>query len=263
VDAEAAREVGAGGSMSAPTVVPDVQYENRTGDDFASANIALDEFQSQNATESGSCPVGRNRVVYAIEKAVAALKPCLEAIQRGEKARTRAVEIINRFQQDAGQGKDALTRLAKAIGVNVATLYRWKSEENHAKVKVKTGAKKETIVHQYKKLEKRFGELSNSYKELKEQKDVTLSFEENRLLGALLYGRIADGLVPKLLDRGITEDEMRAFRKVAKALVPNELAAKLRNRFGVVAPPVELLLPEFAESHKAQALLQQLMVGAA
>lgn len=214
-----------------------------------SALAVVPGVQSQNATDE---PV--NVTVSAISKAVAKLKPCLEAIQRGEKARALAVQIIKEFQHEVGCGKDALTRLAKAIGVNVATLYRWKSEESNAKDKVKTGPKKETIVHQYKRLEKKYGELSQTYSELKQQKDVVLSFEEHQLLNALLYGRIADGLAEKLSGLGITEDEMRTFRKVAKALIPNELCAKLRNRFGIVAPPIEKLLPEFAASilHKTR-----------
>jgi len=79
--------------VNALAVVPDVQLQNATGDDF------------QQIVEE------------------------LRAVKlRGDEAVRDAVVIINEYQAKFGDSKDALKRLAHAVGVEVSTLYRWKAQ---------------------------------------------------------------------------------------------------------------------------------------
>lgn len=73
--------------------------------------------QSQNATE--------------FERIVAELKNEYGLILRGEEAKCRAVALINKYQENFGKSRSKLEQLAKAVGVNVATLYRWKKQVEH------------------------------------------------------------------------------------------------------------------------------------
>jgi transposase-like protein len=47
---------------------------------------------------------------------------------RGEESVRDAVQVINRFQTKFGDSEQELKKLAKAVGVHVATLYRWKKQ---------------------------------------------------------------------------------------------------------------------------------------
>jgi hypothetical protein len=101
------------------------------------------------------------------------------------------------------------------------------------------------VQEQYESLKRAYDDVNRSHRSR-----PTITPSERSLLNAYLYGRIADGHEARLLASGITHDEMKTFRKVARALIPHHLRDKVRNVWGFVAHgvPSDRLLPEHAAS---------------
>jgi replication-associated recombination protein RarA len=59
------------------------------------------------------------------------VKELRETISFGKTAVRRSVELINEYQKKFGKSRKQLEKLAKLVGADVATLYRWKKSVEH------------------------------------------------------------------------------------------------------------------------------------
>lgn len=184
---------------------------------------------------------------------------------RGEEAVRDAVKVINRFQKKYGDSEDKLERLALAVGVTTRTLYRWKRQIEGSPDKKKDD-KKPSYAERLRALQEDFFALRLTYEELRKEKpkpDVWLNDDEKWFLYAVTDGgEISHEFRPRLRSMGITDDEMNTFHKVMKAAMPWAFREKiltlcdvaLRGSIRTLWHDAVALLPEFAESHKAQAV---------
>ena len=190
------------------------------------------------------CEKRLNRTDSAIRKAIHAF---------GDPKKVDASLVAHR-QKDESEREKQCSTFEKAFGGDgirdaVQVTSRRVGEQGQLQYRV-TLTQSEDATKRLAKVIRDGERVQDAYDELKTRKAelerLQLTKEEQRALSYVLYQNEKEEA--RLHAAGITAAELKVFRKVARALIPNAMRDKMRSLWGIAKLPTDKLLPENAAS---------------